>query len=331
MNGATEERGLVIRQATGEIVNADATPTRLVIAEQFAKSGYFSDIKAAAQAFVKIQYGAEHGIGPAASMMGVQVIQGKPAPSAGLMAALIKRSGKYNYHVIEWSVTQCILEFFEGGKSAGKSSFSIEDARKAGVLSGGNKNMWEKYPRNMLFARALSNGARVYCPDVFFGRVYTAEELGETVNEEGDVIDVVPAPVKTVEIEPSPTLYVRRTWLDSIRTDTKRLKLSADEALAVATVFTDGRVKGREDFPRLPDEEVEALAMAFNKFRDHEHVTQWLDRETNKPAVQQVEVEQLQDPEWAGIEAASEESTEAALSAMVKRDQQQVDADDLAF
>jgi hypothetical protein len=30
----------------------------------------------------------------------------------------------------------------------------------------------------MLYARALSNGAKWYCPDVFGGPIYTPDELG---------------------------------------------------------------------------------------------------------------------------------------------------------
>ena len=46
----------------------------------------------------------------------------------------------------------------------------------------------------MLFARCISNGIKWFCPDVFSGSVYTPEELGATVNEEGDVIDVTTTP-----------------------------------------------------------------------------------------------------------------------------------------
>jgi hypothetical protein len=42
----------------------------------------------------------------------------------------------------------------------------------------------------MLFARAMSNGVRWYCPDVTNGNaVYTPEELGAEVDEDGNVID----------------------------------------------------------------------------------------------------------------------------------------------
>ncbi|RDT44717.1 hypothetical protein DXF87_27490, partial [Enterobacter roggenkampii] len=36
----------------------------------------------------------------------------------------------------------------------------------------------DKFPKNMLFARAMSNGVKWFTPDVFSGPVYTPEELG---------------------------------------------------------------------------------------------------------------------------------------------------------
>ena len=109
------------------------------MAEMFAKSGYFKDSKDAAQAGVRILCGLESGFGAFAAMTGVHVIQGKPTFGANLMAVAIKRSGRYNYRVAEHSDKLCRIEFFElwGGKwePAGESSFSIEDAQRAGLMN----------------------------------------------------------------------------------------------------------------------------------------------------------------------------------------------------
>jgi hypothetical protein len=171
------------------------------VAGSMAKSGYFQDSREMAQAVVKIMAGQEMGFGPFASMIGVHIIQGKPGFSANLMAAAVKSSGRYDYRINEISDAACEITFFEGGKEAGRSRFTKEDATKAGTQNMG------KFPRNMLFARAMSNGVRWYCPDVFSGAVaYTPEELGATVNENGDVISGTfvepartPAPVPTLK------------------------------------------------------------------------------------------------------------------------------------
>lgn len=138
-------------------------------------SGYFKGMEEVAQAIVKVQYGMELGIPPVSAMQGVYIVEGKPSLSAGLIAARIKSSGVYSYRIAEMTDERCRLEFFEYGQPVGPSEFAIEDARKAGVA---DKAVWKNYPRNMLFARAISNGARWYCADIFMGSVYTPEELG---------------------------------------------------------------------------------------------------------------------------------------------------------
>lgn len=161
-------------------------------AKLFAESRMFADCQQMAQAAVKMIAGAELGIRPFASMNGIHIIKGKTTIAAGLMATLIKRSDRYNYRVTEHSETICKIAFFEHSEPCGETSFSIEDAKKANLLA---NTTWQNYPRNMLFARALSNGARWYCADVFGGPVYTPEEMGANVNADGEVIDIPSYPV----------------------------------------------------------------------------------------------------------------------------------------
>lgn len=154
------------------------------VAKMMAESGYFSDAREAAQAGVKIMAGLAWGIDPFSAMTGINIIQGKPGAGAGIMAAKVKGSGRYDYRVREMTDKVCSIEFFEGSESLGVSTFTIEDAKKANT-----KNL-DKFPRNMLFARAMSNGQRWYCPDVFTTPVYTPEELGADVDRDGNVVTV---------------------------------------------------------------------------------------------------------------------------------------------
>lgn len=189
---------------TGVIAQYVPVPSTLAefssYGELFFKSGMFSDVKSAAAAAVKIMAGAELGFPPFASMNGVHIIKGKTSLSAVLMGAAIKRSRKYTYRVRVLTVENCELDFYErsiDGKSwelRGPSTFNMEDARKAKLL-GGENGMYEKYPRNMLSSRALSNGARLYCADVFGGPVYTPDELGAIQDADGNFI----APVDTFD------------------------------------------------------------------------------------------------------------------------------------
>jgi hypothetical protein len=149
----------------------------MALGKAFAESGMFPDIKSAAQAIVKIQAGAELGIGPFQSMSGIHIISGNPTIGAGVMASMVKASGKYNYKVTEQTEKICSIEFFEGKDLIGTSTFTIEDAKKAGT-----KNL-DKFPRNMLFARAMSNGVKWYTPDVFAGPVYVPEEMEQVTQD----------------------------------------------------------------------------------------------------------------------------------------------------
>ena len=191
------------------------------LGEVLAQSGYFQDARQAAQAIVKVMAGRELGFGPIASMTGIHIISGKPAIGANLMAMAVKRSGKYTYKVVTLTDDVCRLEFYErnGDKweQLGPSEFTKQDATKAGV-----KNL-DRFPRNMLFARALSNGVRWYCPDALAMTAYTPEELdGEFVEVKAPQVQnqyqAAPAAPEPAQPEPEPfqgpmTPTQLTTWL----------------------------------------------------------------------------------------------------------------------
>lgn len=153
-------------------------------------SNYFKgDVDKVSQAIVKVLAGREMGFGPIASMTGIHIIKGRPAVGANLMAAAVKSHPGYDYRVRKITDDECSIEFFQDGQSLGVSEFTTQDAQRAGTQNMG------KFPRNMLFARAISNGVKWFCPDVFMGNtVYTPDELGATVDAEGMVIEVQAQP-----------------------------------------------------------------------------------------------------------------------------------------
>lgn len=181
-----------------------------------ARSGYFADARDAAQASVKVLAGEELGLGPVASMMGINIIKGKVGLSANLMAAQVRRHG-YNYRVKSMVATGCVLEFIgkDGKTVLGESSFTEKDAKDAGVYS----EMYRKFPRNMYFSRAMSNGVKWFCPEVTSGLpIYTPEELGAPVTGDGEMVEPeAPAPPQTLTPRPEPVIEQQRppaarTW-----------------------------------------------------------------------------------------------------------------------
>jgi hypothetical protein len=159
------------------------------LCEVFVKSGIFEDTKDVAQAVVKVLAGREMGLTALESMMGLYLVKGKIAASSKVICALIKKSQKYDYRVTKLDSEECAIDFLKFGADGkeeiiGISTFTIKDAARAGVVNGVN---WKGYPRNMLFARAITNGARWYCPDVYSGS--SEEELeGVMVDVKKDVV-----------------------------------------------------------------------------------------------------------------------------------------------
>ena len=161
------------------------------VANAMVRSGFFKDAKNADQALIKIWAGRELGIGAVEAMRGIYIIEGNLTPSAGLTASLVKRSGKYNYRVKVQTDTACEIEFFEGGQSVGVSTWTMDDAKRAGLATKAN---WTKGPSDMLFARAMTRGCRRFCPDVFGGSIY---DQGEFIDAE--VSEVTPRAVDVDE------------------------------------------------------------------------------------------------------------------------------------
>jgi len=172
----------------------------VAMAKIFADSGMFSDAKQMSQAFVKIQAGQEIGVPAFQSMSGIHIIQGKTTLGAGVIASAVKGSGKYDYDIKEFDEKICSIDFVQGTKKLGNSTFTIEDARKAGT-----KNL-DKFPKNMLFARAISNGVKWFCPDVFSGPVYVPEEMPEQTHDIQHVEVIEPQEVKELPAKKIPTL-----------------------------------------------------------------------------------------------------------------------------
>ena len=167
-------------------IRRDATVMEL--AQVIADSRAFPDCRSPAAAAVRILAGKEMGVGPIASVIGIRVNAGRVSMDATLMAGCIKRSERYDYKILAHDNEACQITFYENNEAAGLSVFTSTDAKTAGLLG---KDTWRQYPRNMLFARALSNGARWYCPGIFGGSIYTHEELGYAIDEEGRATDPI--------------------------------------------------------------------------------------------------------------------------------------------
>lgn len=212
----------------------------MTVAKVFKESGMFPDIQSVAAACTKIIIGRGLGLSDFDAMTGLHIIKGKAVLASNLMAASVKRAGKYDYRAT-LTDTACEITFFERNdakawEEIGTSRFTMEDARRA-QLNGDN---WRKYPRNMLFARCISNGYKAFCPDALGAAPVYVEAHGEMeITEDGlptvasappaalpapatekpqdapvkrkapkpalaqpEAVEVIPAPAKSMEVRP---------------------------------------------------------------------------------------------------------------------------------
>jgi hypothetical protein len=193
-------------------------------ARAFAEGGLFKDARSAGAAFTKILAGRDFGLTPFESMSGLHVFDGKVEAGADLHATKIRQRDGYDFRVAWLKIVEpgktandqpkveavwadeedladlretygCAIMFTVDGKSRGVSRFTQADAVKA-KLQG--KDNHSKYPRNMFYARAMTNGVAWYVPEAMGGlRVYGLGELPR----ESDITDVDGATVAEAEID----------------------------------------------------------------------------------------------------------------------------------
>lgn len=169
------------------------------IARALASSNMFKDARQAEQAFAKILIGRDLGLSPTEAMTNIHIIEGKPELSANLHAAKVKQAPGYDYKVARLDAEAAVIEFYANPDETvprhvqenliGVSEFSIEDAKTAKLeqKTGPNasEGTFKRYPRNMLFARAMTNGVAWYCPEVMGSlRVYAVGEVAEMEGEQ---------------------------------------------------------------------------------------------------------------------------------------------------
>jgi hypothetical protein len=152
------------------------------VATGLAQSGVFKDVTSTQNAMAKILLGADLGLTPTQALMNIDVVEGNARVRSNQLAAWVRQHPDYEYRVVEHDDTHCAIEFSYKGEPAGRSEFSIQDAEKAFLIKPDKpRQAWRAHPRNMLFARAMSNGVRWYCPDLTGGvSVYTEADSFES-------------------------------------------------------------------------------------------------------------------------------------------------------
>ena len=195
-------------------------------AKALAASGLFPDARSAEQALAKIRFGRDLGLNATQAMTGVHIVKGKPQVAAVTLAAFVRESGRYDFRVLEHTSEVCRIEFGPVGapgrdesggwlpwpQAFGVSEFSMKDARAADLVK--PDSGWAKFPRNMLYARAMSNGVKWFCPDATHGiPVYHEGEIEEPRMMDAAVMVEQPAAVSLSSVmEQVPAELRDRLW-----------------------------------------------------------------------------------------------------------------------
>lgn len=172
------------------------------IGQAAARAGNYKS-KNEAELALRVKYGMEMGLGPATALQSVTVINGSPALTAGAIASKLSSHPEYDYEVTEHTEERCTIVVFRFKRGEWRpcppSTFTMQDAQTAGLVRQGP---WKAYPKNMLFARALTNAARWHAAEVFGGPIYTPDELGAEVDADGEVVSVpdTPQPAQVIPV-----------------------------------------------------------------------------------------------------------------------------------
>lgn len=198
--GSKDDQGQDSSRALQKWEESGVPLSTVGMARAMVQSGYFTNVTNVAQAIVKIEMGKELGISPVEAMQYLHIFTTGGGSRTNiqlgypLVGSLIQRSGKYHFTVQTRTEQECEIDFYRimvSGemKKLGTSRFTMEKAKRAGLVT---KDIWKSYPEVMLYARALTHGAKAYCPEVLGGAGVKADE--PYIEGMGRRIDDDPAP-----------------------------------------------------------------------------------------------------------------------------------------
>lgn len=178
------------------------------MAQLVAKSRLFG-ITRAEEAAVLMLIAQAEGRHPAWAMREYYIVDGRPALRADAMLSRFQSAGgRVEWHEI--TDTRVSATFTHPAGGSARITWTLEDARRAGLIrptKSGKPSNWDRYPRQMLRARVISEGVRTVYPGVAVG-IYTPEEVVDFDDDRpktipARVVDTQPAPAQAAEPQPA--------------------------------------------------------------------------------------------------------------------------------
>lgn len=214
-------------------------------------------IQNAAQLMVVMQAGKELGMFPMESITNLYLINGKVTLQGSAMMSKVLRAGVKVQWILETD-REASVKFSGLGRPEYTATFTMDEAVKAGLTG---KDVWKKYPKNMLRWRAFTNGARLFCPDIIQG-LYMMEEIAANVDmsSDGEFIEVksspTPTPPPSAENAITPPLAVKPSTIDSTTTspDPGGRPASPAQLSYISKIMTEKNLTWEDDL-RMPGPE----------------------------------------------------------------------------
>lgn len=175
---------------------------------------------------------------PAAAARDYDIISGRPSKKAeAMLRDFIDAGGKVEWHALDNTIADATFSHPAGGTA--RIDWTMDRAKEAG-LSG--REMYKKWPRQMLRARTISEGVRTIYP-VATGGMYSPEETQDIPGASIEVVttgkQALPAPSIDAEryaeirkaLESAPTMEAMQAiWVDLTKEERKAAESLKDDA-----------------------------------------------------------------------------------------------------
>jgi len=221
------------------VVHSDSIDDDIRLANALAQSGFYKDIKDAAAGVVKLRIAREFGLG-LKGISDVHIVEGKPTLAYQAILGMVRRyvgpfgSDRYSFKYLRRDEECVEIEWTINGEAIGTSKCDTDDAKRMGLAGRGT---WQKYPRQMRTARAVTEGVNAFMPEVIGGSIYTPEELGDDSGFNGGEGGASPSKVASSgTILPSSTLTLKPAEIVQSQDDRDDEVVEAMVVEAIATM-----------------------------------------------------------------------------------------------
>ena len=227
-----------------------------VMAAAVAKSQLFG-AKTIDQAMALMLIAQAEGLHPAIAARDYDVIQGRPSKKAeAMLRDFIASGGKVDWHTLTDSKADATFSHPQGGSV--RIDWDVKRASTAGLAG---KDMWKKYPRQMLRSRCISEGIRTVCPSATSGLLAHEEAQDEaeqkpaplTRPEPKDMGDAVVVPMLSDVLEKINAAQTDEE-LDACRDDIRALASSERKVAIDAAKEKDADIQKKKQWTPTPEE-----------------------------------------------------------------------------